>query len=101
MRARRRRCPPPSRSSTTRPSARPGWRWFLAGLGDRLADDLPGRLDTPAARSRFADLLAQQRWHAAFHYRQLVAHREETGRRSTSPFAVHRLVGLDLPLEVF
>jgi hypothetical protein len=77
-----------------------GWRWLLAGLGDRLADDLPVVASLRGALG-FSDLLAQQRWHAAFHYRQLVAHREETGRRLTSPFAVRRLVGLDLPIEVF
>lgn len=77
-----------------------GWRWFLAGLGDRLDGDLPV-VSTPRGEIGFADLLAQQRWHVAFHYRQLVAHRVETGRRLESPFVVHRLAGLDLPLEVF
>ena len=77
-----------------------GWRWFLAGLGDRLDHDLPV-VSSPRGEIGFADLLAQQRWHAAFHYRQLVAHRIETGRGLASPFVVHRLVGLRLPLAVF
>lgn len=78
-----------------------GWRWFLTGLGDRLAgDDLPV-VSSPRGEIAFAGLLAQQRWHAAFHYRQLVTHRLETGRRLESPLAVHLLTGLDLPLEIY
>jgi hypothetical protein len=77
-----------------------GWRWFLAGLGDRLEQPLP-LVRSTRGEIAFADLLAQQRWHAAFHYRQLVVHREESGRALPSPFGIDHLIGLDLPDEVF
>lgn len=77
-----------------------GWRWFLAGVADRLDDELPV-VRTPRGEIGFADLLAQQRWHAAFHYRQLVAHRAATIMPIERPFDLGRLAGLDLPDEVF
>lgn len=78
-----------------------GWRWFLAGVADRLdAEELPV-VRTPRGEIGFADLLAQQRWHAAFHYRQLVAHRARTVLPVARPFDLGRLAGLDLPDEVF
>jgi len=76
------------------------WRAFLVASGDRLEGELPA-VDSPRGAIGFCELLAQQRWHAAFHYRQLVAHRAESGRPLARPLAVEGMAGLDLPADVF
>jgi hypothetical protein len=80
-------------------AARDGWLVFLSEAADALDGTLP--VNSPRGPLAFGDLLAQQRWHAAFHYRQLVAHRAETGRPLVSPFPLERLDALDLPADVF
>ncbi len=49
----------------------------------------------------WSNLLAQQRWHAAYHYRQLTSFLAEEGRPVSHPLRLEGLAGLDLPDEVF
>ena len=66
--------------------------------------ELPGRdptVTSPRGRVTYADLLDSQRWHAAFHYRQLLAVLEARGHDLAGAFPVARLAGLDLPDEIF
>jgi hypothetical protein len=50
---------------------------------------------------RFSDLLASQRWHAAYHYRQLVAFLGARGAALDGAVAVERLADIGLPADVF
>ena len=74
-------------------------RWLL----ERDAD-LAGRdpdVDSPRGRLSYASLLASQRWHAAYHYRQLVAVLRSRGDAVNGAFSLASLADLDLPEEVF
>jgi hypothetical protein len=67
-----------------------GWRDFLA------QEDVDGgdrTVESPRGEVRFSALVSFQRWHAAYHYRQL-AHVLGVGNARV-------LEGLALPLEVF
>lgn len=76
------------------------WQEWLheceAGLLDRNPD-----VASPRGRVTYADLLDAQRWHAAFHYRQLLAFLDARGHDLAGAFPVARLAGLDLPDEIF
>ena len=77
-----------------------GWVTFLTDLGDEIM----GR--DPAVRASgepvsFSSLLDAQRFHAAFHYRQLRAFLVEQNAAPASLFDVGRLAGLRLPQAVF
>jgi hypothetical protein len=54
-------------------------------------------------RTGFAcrNLLASQRWHAAFHYRQLLVFLEGRGNDVSGALPLESLHDLDLPREVF
>jgi hypothetical protein len=52
-------------------AAATGWHSFLDARGDELGDRDPP-VSTPRGTVSFSALLAFQRWHAAYHYRQLV-----------------------------
>jgi hypothetical protein len=75
------------------------WTGFL--------DERCGTLDpllvvgTPRGELTLAALLGAQRWHAAFHYRQLVDFLEENRVLSTAPLPLDRLDGLDLPVDLY
>jgi hypothetical protein len=74
-----------------------GWHAFATrdhGEGDP-------QIDTPRGSITWANLLAQQRWHAAYHYRQLTAFLAARGRPPQHPLRLDALRGLDLPDEVF
>jgi hypothetical protein len=70
------------------------WRLFLV----EHADDLDRRdplVDSSRGRLSFHALLAFQRWHAAYHYRQLAA------TLAFEPELLDRLPDLALPAEIF
>ncbi len=75
------------------------WSAFLEDAGDL---ERPG-LEVPSPRGALTwhDLLDHQRWHAAFHYRQLVAFlaARDVARPTTLPLEL--LEDLELPGEVF
>jgi hypothetical protein len=75
------------------------WRAFLRASGAALHDTWV--VSSPRGEIAFRDLLAHQRWHAAFHYRQLLAHRTLIESPVADPFPLDRLDALDLPEAVF
>ena len=77
-----------------------GWIGFLMDLGDEL-----GRAD-PQLRAghetiAFSTLLDAQRFHAAFHYRQIRAFLEAAGVARAGVLELARFDGLRLPQAVF
>jgi hypothetical protein len=76
------------------------WVSFLGEHGDELETR-----DPPVASSRgdvtFGALLEYQRWHAAFHYRQMVEFLRAEGVVLPGAFAVGSLTDLELPRSVF
>lgn len=75
------------------------WASFvLDAAGELSGADRP--VDGPRGEIGFSHLLEQQRWHAAFHYRQLV---DFIGSRGPSPASIDltRFAGLDLPDELY
>ena len=67
---------------------------LLAGAGSRPVKTLRGDLDV-------ATLLVAQRWHAAFHYRQLKVFLASRGIVVPGSFSIEALADLELPEEVF
>ena len=67
---------------------------LLAGAGSRPVSTLRGDLDVTT-------LLVAQRWHAAFHYRQLKVFLASRGSELPGSFRIEALADLDLPEEVF
>ncbi len=75
------------------------WSEFLEGTGDL---ERPGlTVASPRGPLAWNDLLDHQRWHAAFHYRQLIAFLDARGRPRPAALPLELLAGLELPDEVF
>ena len=81
-------------------AAADAWVAFLGDHGEELDERT-----APVASSRgdveFAALLEYQRWHAAFHYRQMVEFLRAEGVVLPGAFEVEGLADLDLPASVF
>ena len=77
-----------------------GWNVFLLETGDEL-DSRDPEIDSPRGTVTYSTLLAAQRWHAAFHYRQLAEFLRREGVELRHVLPLERLVGLELPEEVF
>lgn len=78
-----------------------GWRTFVLDTGDR---ELAGRdpiIASPRGDLPYSSLLTAQRWHAAFHYRQLTLFLTGRGPTLSASLALDRFAGLTLPAEVF
>jgi hypothetical protein len=73
--------------------------WLRESESDLLARDPD--ITSPRGRVRYANLLDSQRWHAAFHYRQLLAFLEGRGYDLTRARSLASLEGLTLPAEIF
>lgn len=65
-----------------------------AGAGSRPVKTLRGGIDV-------VTLLVAQRWHAAFHYRQLKVFLASRGTELPGSFRIEALADLELPEEVF
>lgn len=65
-----------------------------AGAGSRPVKTLRGAVDV-------VTLLVAQRWHAAFHYRQLKVFLASRGTELPGSFRIEALADLELPEEVF
>lgn len=73
--------------------------WLLERETDLVARDPD--VESPRGPITYANLLASQRWHVAFHYRQLLAFLASRGHDTTGALALSTLGELDLPAEVF
>ncbi|MEZ5100814.1 MAG: hypothetical protein R3C15_13645 [Thermoleophilia bacterium] len=73
--------------------------WLLEREADLVERD--PAVESPRGPITYANLLASQRWHAAFHYRQLLAFLGGRGHDLTGALALSSLGELDLPAEVF
>ena len=73
--------------------------WLRENESDLLARDPD--ITSPRGRVTYANLLDSQRWHAAFHYRQLLAFLDGRGHDLTGAFSLASLDGLTLPAEIF
>jgi hypothetical protein len=76
------------------------WTAFVLEVEDRLAEEDPA-IASPRGEVTYSTLLASQRWHAAFHYRQLVEHLAPRGKALSGTLRVEALAGLDLPIEIW
>lgn len=76
------------------------WSAFVSEVGAQL-DRRSQRVSSPRGEIGWPDLLDQQRWHVAFHYRQLVAVLDDRGLAHPPPLPLDVLEGLGLPAEVF
>jgi len=73
--------------------------WLREREGDLLARDPD--ITSPRGRVTYANLLDSQRWHAAFHYRQLLAFLDGRGHDLAGARSLTSLHGLTLPAEIF
>ncbi len=77
------------------------WQDFLLETDETL-DEVDPTITSPRGAVTYTELIASQRWHAAFHYRQLRAFVErENLPAPASPYSLDGLSDLDLPAEVF
>jgi hypothetical protein len=76
------------------------WReWLLEREPELLVRD--PIVESPRGELTYRNLLASQRWHAAFHYRQVLAFLEDRGQFVSDPLSLDSLHDLDLPREAF
>ena len=76
------------------------WRdWLLEHEAELAAHDPV--VDSPRGSLTYRNLLASQRWHAAFHYRQLGAFLESRRENLTGALSLSSLGGLNLPPEIY
>jgi glutaredoxin len=76
------------------------WRdWLLEREADLVARDPD--VDSPRGQVTYRTLLDSQRWHAAFHYRQLLAFLGGRGHDLNGALALASLRDLDLPADVY
>jgi hypothetical protein len=73
--------------------------WLRENESDLLARDPD--ITSPRGQVTFANLLDSQRWHAAFHYRQLLAFLDGRGHDLTGARSLASLHSLTLPAEIF
>jgi hypothetical protein len=77
------------------------WGEFLA-LNESELDDPERPVVSPRGEMQWGPFVSSQRWHAAFHYRQLVAFAGLQGvRRPAGALELSSLRGLELPDDVF
>jgi hypothetical protein len=76
------------------------WRSWLLEHEDVLERRDPD-IESPRGRLSYTSLLAAQRWHAAYHYRQVLAFLGSRGHDLAGSYSLASLADLDLPAEVF
>jgi glutaredoxin len=76
------------------------WIMFLTDLGDDIGHRNP-EVSAGAERLSFGALLDAQRFHAAFHYRQVTTFLAERDATVPPRLQLHRLEGLSLPEAIF
>ncbi len=75
------------------------WTVWLLEHADDLDPSLP--VSSPRGDLSLGDLVLSQRWHAAFHYRQVTAVLRAHAVSLDGALRVESLSGLELPAEVF
>lgn len=75
------------------------WAAFLVELVGELARSDP-TVDSPRGEISFSNLLEQQRWHSAFHLRQLADFLGASGHE-VAALDLDSFVGLELPDEIY
>lgn len=78
-----------------------GWTAFVLETGDQELASRDPIIETPRGALPYSALLSAQRWHAAFHYRQLTIFLTGEGVTVAEPLALDRFADLTLPAEVF
>ncbi|MGQ0550403.1 MAG: hypothetical protein ACT4PY_12135 [Armatimonadota bacterium] len=78
-----------------------GWTAFVLETGDRELASRDPVIESPRGALPYSALLSAQRWHAAFHYRQLIIFLTGEGLTLSEPLALDRFADLTLPAEVF
>ena len=76
------------------------WLAFLQNHGDELAERNP-RVTASRGDLEYSALLEYQRWHAAFHYRQMLEFLRAQGIVLPGAFNPDSLTDLELPEDVF
>lgn len=77
-----------------------GWNLFLLDAGAGL-DERDPEVRSPRGTLAYSTLLTSQRWHVAFHYRQVTVFLGERGVDLAGALAPEALEPFDLPREVF
>lgn len=77
-----------------------GWNLFLLDAGAEL-DERDPSVRSPRGTLAYSTLLTSQRWHAAFHYRQVTVFLAARGLRLPAALAPEALEPFDLPREVY
>ena len=73
--------------------------WLLDREPTLLAGDR--NVESPRGKVTYGNLLDSQRWHAAYHYRQVLAFLESRGHDLSGALSLAGLRDLDLPPEIF
>ncbi len=73
----------------------------MLDTGDRELASRDPVIASPRGDLPYSALLTAQRWHAAFHYRQLTLFLTGRGPTVSESLALDRFAGLTLPAEVF
>jgi hypothetical protein len=76
------------------------WQGWLLERESELSVRNPD-VDSSRGKITYRNLLASQRWHAAFHYRQLIAFLEGRGHDVSGALSLESLRDLALPREIF
>lgn len=76
------------------------WSAFLLEHGDEMGAADPV-VSSPRGDVTYSALLASQRWHAAYHYRQLLDVLAGRDKALAGTLRLEALADLDLPAEVF
>ena len=77
-----------------------GWNLFLLDEGEAL-DERDPEVRSPSGTIAFSTLLTSQRWHVAFHYRQMTVFLASRGVELPSALTPAALAALELPQEVY
>jgi len=77
-----------------------GWNDFVLQVDNGLEERDP-RVSSPRGEVPFSGVLASQRWHAAYHYRQVVEFLRLQDRALSDVLAVERLAAVGLPAEIY
>jgi hypothetical protein len=76
------------------------WQEWLLESEEQLMERNP-EVSSPRGPITYGNLLASQRWHVAFHYRQLCTFLAAHGHDVSRSLSLASLADLDLPAEVY